>query len=92
MAVVLRVGAEMQCEEAGCPDRAPAELILLGTGTLAFKPKEREHGWEVALPGGSPLAPYATRCPKHKRSGLVTTEDLKAATLATRGLDLNRSH
>lgn len=82
MAVVLRVGAEMQCEEPECPDRMPAELILLGTGVLAFRPKDRAHGWEVALPGGQITAPYATRCPKHKRSGLVTAGEAAASALA----------
>lgn len=61
MAVILRVGAEMRCEEPDCPDRTPAELVLLGTGTLAFRPAERESKWEVALPGGNMTAPYATR-------------------------------
>ncbi len=82
MAVILRVGAEMQCEEPGCPDRAPAELVLLGTGVLGFRPKNPKHGWEVAIPNGNITMPYATRCPKHKRSGLVTAGEAAAAALA----------
>lgn len=72
----------MQCDEPGCPDKTPAELILLGTGTLAFRPANREHKWEVALPGGQVTAPYATRCPKHRRAGLVTAGEANAAALA----------
>lgn len=67
MAVVLKFGAEMRCEEEGCPETAPAELILLATGGLAFRPAAAGKGWEVALPRGNPTAPYATRCPAHKR-------------------------
>lgn len=82
MAVVLRVGAEMKCEEPECPNRAPAELVLMGTGTFAFRPTDPQHGWGVALPGGAISAPYATRCPKHKRGALVTPQQALSTALA----------
>lgn len=82
MSVILRVGAELRCDEPECPDRTPAELVLLGTGTLAFRPTNPTHGWEVFLPGGNMTAPFGTRCPKHKRSGLVTASAAVGAALA----------
>lgn len=82
MSVILRVGAEMRCDEPDCPDRIPAELVLLGTGTLAFRPADRDSKWEVALPSNNMAAPFSTRCPKHKRSGLVTAPAALGAALA----------
>lgn len=82
MSVVLRVGAEMQCDEENCPDRIPAELVLLGTGTLAFRPTDPNTKWEVSLPRGDPTAAFSTRCPKHKRTGLVTATAAQASALA----------
>lgn len=82
MPVIPKIGAEMVCEEADCPARQQAELILLGTGTFAFRPVQKEHGWEVALPGGNISGPYATRCPKHKRGNIVTASAALGSALA----------
>jgi hypothetical protein len=61
----IDVPAYMSCEEEGCLAREPVELLLLGSGSFAFKPSVP--GWQVVLPKGAAAfgSPFKTRCPEH---------------------------
>lgn len=61
--ILVDLPARMTCEQDGCARSCSVQLALLGTGTFAFIPAEKD--WQVMLPPKDPGSAFRTRCREH---------------------------
>ncbi len=85
MAVVLDLPSRMACDEPGCSAFEPAELCLLSTGSLAFRPTEARRtaaaNWQVRMTQGG-VGPFAVYCPLHSKKLVTTAKQMSDAMVS----------